>query len=95
MSIKEKIVSSKPVQFVVNSKGFNKALNAVSSAAVAVSALAVSASAETGAASVALSEINSADVINNAMPFVNAALPILCVVGGVKIGVRFLKGSLH
>lgn len=95
MSIKEKIVTSKPVQFVVNSKGFNKALNAVSSAAVAVSALAVSASAETGVGSVVISDINSADVINNAMPFVNAALPILCVVGGVKIGVRFLKGSLH
>lgn len=93
MSIKEKIVTSKPVQFVVNSKGFNKALNAVSSAAVAISALAVTASADAG--SIALSEINSADVLNNAMPFVNAALPILCVVGGVKIGVRFLKGSLH
>ena len=93
MSIKEKIVNSKVVRSVVNSKAFNKAVDIAGTAAVAMTALATSASAD--ATSVALSTINSADVINNAMPFVNAALPILCVVGGVKIGVRFLKGSLH
>lgn len=95
MSIKEKIVNSKVVRSVVNSKAFNKAVDIAGTAAVAMTALATSASAETGVGSAVLSEINSADVINNAMPFVNAALPILCVVGGVKIGVRFLKGSLH
>lgn len=93
MSIKEKIVNSKFVRSVVSSKAFNKAVDVAGAAAVAVTALATTASAEVG--SVVLSEINSADVVNNAMPFVNAALPILCVVGGVKIGVRFLKGALH
>lgn len=93
MSIKEKILSSKVVKSVVNSKAFNKAVDVAGTAVVAVTALATSASADVG--SVVLSEINSADVVNNAMPFVNAALPILCVVGGVKIGVRFLKGALH
>lgn len=93
MSIKEKIANSKFVRSVVTSKAFNKAVDVASVAAVSACALATSASAD--ATSVALSTINSADVINNAMPFVNAALPILCVVGGVKIGVRFLKGSLH
>lgn len=93
MSIKEKITNSKVIRKVVSSKAFNKAVDIAGTAAVAVTALATTASAEVG--SVVLSEINSADVVNNAMPFVNAALPILCVVGGVKIGVRFLKGALH
>lgn len=95
MSIKEKIANSKLVRNVVNSKAFNKAVDVAGTACVAMAALATSASAEGGVGSVVLSEINSADVVNNAMPFVNAALPILCVVGGVKIGVRFLKGALH
>lgn len=93
MSIKEKITNSKVVRKVVSSKAFNKAVDIAGTAAVALTALATTASADAG--SVVLSEINSADVVNNAMPFVNAALPILCVVGGVKIGVRFLKGALH
>lgn len=93
MSIKEKITNSKVVRKVVSSKAFNKAVDIAGTAAVAVTALATSVSADAG--TIALSTINSADVVNNAMPFVNAALPILCVVGGVKIGVRFLKGALH
>lgn len=94
MSIKEKIVASKPVQFVVNSKGFNKALNAVSSAAVAVSALAVSASAEGGAA-VNIGEVPVANIIANAQPFITAALPVIVTIGGIKLGVRFLRSSMH
>lgn len=48
---------------------------------------------ETG--SVVLSEINSKDVIDNAMQFVNIGLPIFAVVGGIRLGMRFLRGCMH
>ena len=43
----------------------------------------------------ALTAINSKEVLSNAMPFINAGIPILAVVGGIKLGVRFLRGSMH
>lgn len=43
----------------------------------------------------ALTAINSKEVLNNAMPFINAGIPILAVVGGIRLGVRFLRGSMH
>lgn len=45
--------------------------------------------------SVALSEINSSDVIDNAMKFVNIGLPIFAVVGGIRLGMRFLRSCMH
>lgn len=42
-----------------------------------------------------LTAINSKEVLNNAMPFINAGIPILAVVGGIRLGVRFLRGSMH
>lgn len=94
MSFKEKIVASKPVQFVVNSKSFSKAVDVAGAATLAVGTLMTTASA-TEAGTIAIAEINSGDILNNASPFINAALPILCVVGGLKLGIRFLKGAIR
>lgn len=94
MSIKEKIVNSKVVRSVATSKTFNNALTAVGSAALAVSSLAVSASAEGGAA-FNISNIDTAPLINNAQPFITAAIPVIVLIGGVKLGVRFLRSSMH
>lgn len=94
MSIKEKIVASKPVQFVVNSKGFNKALNVAGTATVAATTLMTSASAE-GESALAISAISTSQILDNALPFINAALPVLCVIGGLKLGIRFLKGAIR
>lgn len=43
----------------------------------------------------ALTAINSKEVLNNAMPFINAGIPILVVIGGIKLGTRFLRGSMR
>lgn len=94
MSFKEKIVASKPVQFVVNSKGFNKALNVAGIATVAATTLMTTASAE-GEGSIAIAAISTGQILDNALPFINAALPILCVIGGLKLGIRFLKGAIR
>ena len=42
-----------------------------------------------------ISEIKSSTILDNAMPFINAGIPILAVVGGIRLGVRFLRGSMH
>lgn len=44
---------------------------------------------------VVLAELNSGDIIDTAMTFVNAGMPILCVVGGLKLGMRFFRGFFH
>lgn len=93
MSIKEKIVNSKVVRSVATSKTFNNALTAVGSAALAVSTLAVSASAEGEAFSI--TNIDTAPLISNAQPFINAAIPVIVLIGGVKLGIRFLRSSMH
>lgn len=93
MSIKEKIVNSKVVRSVATSKTFNNALTAVGSAALAVSTFAVSASAEDAAFNI--TNIDTAPLINNAQPFITAAIPVIVLIGGVKLGIRFLRSSMH
>ena len=83
---------------VTNSKAYKaveKGALAVGTGAVALGSMAVTACAESGVGSVVLAEINSSDVLNNAIPFINAGIPILVVVGGIRLGTRFLRGSMH
>lgn len=94
MSIKEKIANSKVVRSVVTSKHFNKALNVAGTATVAATTLMTSASAE-GESALAISAISTGQILDNALPFINAALPVLCVIGGLKLGIRFLKGAIR
>ena len=51
--------------------------------------------ADSGVGTIVLSEINSSDIFDNAKPFINAGIPIMVVVGGIHLGVRFLRGSMH
>lgn len=39
--------------------------------------------------------VDTADILNKAQPFITPAITILCCVGGIKLGMRFLKGSMH
>lgn len=83
---------------VTNSKAY-KAVEKVAVTAgagiMSVGVMAMSASAESGVGSIVLSEINSGDILSNATPFINAGIPILAVVGGIRLGTRFLKGSMR
>ncbi len=97
VNVKNKIVGF--VDKVTNSKAYK----AVEKAAVTVGAglftagtMAMTSFAvdEVGSTT-ALTAINSKEVLNNAMPFINAGIPILAVVGGIRLGVRFLRGSMH
>ena len=54
-----------------------------------------SASAGSGIDTLIISEINSGDILSNAKPFINAGIPIMAVLGGIRLGVRFLRGSMH
>lgn len=40
-------------------------------------------------------KVSSADILDSAQPFITAGIPILCIVGGLKLGIRFLRGSMH
>lgn len=96
MNVKNKI--SCFADKVTNSKPYKVAEKvAVTAGAglVTVGSMAVSSFAESGLGTTILTEINSSDILNNAMPFINAGIPILVVVGGIRLGVRFLKGSMH
>lgn len=74
-----------------------KVFPALCATALAVSTMAVGACAidGDGVASVALATINKDDVVGTMMPFVNAGIPLLAVVGGLKLGKGFLKSCMH
>lgn len=42
-----------------------------------------------------LTNFKASDIMDNAMPFINAGIPVLVVVGGIRLGIRFLRGSMH
>ncbi len=94
MSIKEKIVNSKPVQYVVNSKAFAKAVDVAGVASVSACTLMTSVSAAEGTV-IDPGTVDTATIISNAQPFITAALPIICIIGGVKLGFRFLRSAMH
>lgn len=39
--------------------------------------------------------VDESAVLSNANPFLNPAVTILCIVGGIKLGWSFLKRSFH
>ncbi len=39
--------------------------------------------------------VDTAEILNMTQPFMTPAITILCCVGGIKLGMRFLKGSMH
>ncbi|MCM1328093.1 MAG: hypothetical protein NC253_01505 [Ruminococcus sp.] len=39
--------------------------------------------------------VSSAEVLNNAQPFITPAITLLCIVGGMKLGMRFLRSAMH
>lgn len=39
--------------------------------------------------------VDTADILNKAQPFITPAITILCCVGGMKLGMRFLRSSMH
>lgn len=97
-------IKNKAVKFATNPKcvkAFNKVTNAVTAGSAAVTALglsAFSASAEGGGidwgatvtASTALSQISE-----GASPFIEPSIIIMCGVAGLRLGMRFLRGSTH
>lgn len=95
MNVKNKIVSF--ADKVSNSKAYKaceKAAITAGAGIITAGTMAMTSFAsESGG--VILSEINSQDVINNAMKFVNIGLPIFAVVGGIRLGFRFLRGCMH
>lgn len=39
--------------------------------------------------------VDTADILNKAQPFITPAITIMCCVGGIKLGMRFLRSSMH
>lgn len=97
MNVKNKIACF--ADKVTNSKAYKaceKAAVTAGAGLITAGTMAMTSFAEeTGVGTIVISEINSGDVIKNAMPFVNAGIPILVVVGGLRLGLRFLRGSMH
>lgn len=97
MNVKNKIVGF--ADKVTNSKAYK----AVEKAAVTAGAGLITAgtmamtsfAADSGVGTTVLTEINSSDIFDNAKPFINAAIPIMVVVGGIRLGIRFLRGAMH
>lgn len=93
-------IKNKAVKFATNPKcvkAFNKVTNAVTAGSAAVTAVALCAvntsAIDWGAtitASTALEEISS-----GASPFVEPSIIIMCGVAGLRLGMRFLRGSTH
>jgi len=92
----EKVVKTENVVAKQNKPRFkmSKIVSVASATALAIGCVCMSAFAE-GEVAIVLSEINSGDVLANMQPFVNAAIPILAVVGGVKLGRNFLRSAFH
>lgn len=80
-------------------KGAEKVAVGVSATLATVGTMAVSAFAEdTGAATLTnaiASEIQDASILENAQPLIVPAIGIMCAVGGLKLGMRFFRSSMH
>lgn len=96
MNVKNKIIGF--ADKVTNSKAY-KAVEKVAVTAgaglITAGTMAMTSFADSGVGTIVLSEINSGDILDNAKPFINAGIPIMVVVGGIRLGVRFLRGSMH
>ena len=40
-------------------------------------------------------EIQDGAILENAQPFIVPAIGIMCIVGGIKLGMRFFRGAMH
>lgn len=83
---------------VSNSPVYKKAEKAVITAGATVStlgAMAVTACAEGEISNAITTAINTDEIMGNASPFIESAIIVLCAVGGLKLGMRFLRGSFH
>lgn len=93
-------IKTKAVNFACSPKcvkAVNKITNAVSAGAAAVTAFAISASnasaVDWGATITAENAIS--EIASGASPFVEPAIIIMCSVAGLKLGMRFIRGSAH
>lgn len=39
--------------------------------------------------------VDTADILNKAQPFITPAITVMCCIGGIKLGMRFLRSSMH
>lgn len=90
------------VRKILLSRAFSKAVDILCIASTSIVTLVTPVSAlDIGFGEVGEGElipINNFDLssfVTNLQPFITAALPILCVVGGIKLGVRFLRSAIH
>lgn len=80
-----------------NSKAYKTAEKialAGSSAAIAVGSAVTNVMAVDGTGGINVT-VDTASVLQNANPFINPAVTVLCVVGGIRIGWGFLKRAFH
>ncbi|MBE6846168.1 MAG: hypothetical protein E7508_10815 [Ruminococcus sp.] len=83
---------------VSDSPLYKKAEKLAVTAGATVSSLglmAVNASAEGEVSNAITTAISTDEIITNASPFIESAIMVLCAVGGIKLGMRFLRGSFH
>lgn len=90
MSVANKVTNSKVY------KGIEKGLVVGSAALVTVAGSAVSTfAAELDNTLQNSLAVDEASVLNYTQPFMSPAIKILCVVGGIKLGMSFLKRAFH
>lgn len=96
-AIKAKVISV--ADKVTNSKfykGFEKGLVVGSATLMTVAGSAISAyAAEVDNTLQNSLAVDEASVLNYTQPFMSPAIKILCVVGGIKLGMSFLKRAFH
>ena len=80
-------------------KGVEKVAVGASATLATVGTMAVSAFAEDATSSTLsnaiTAEIQDGAILENAQPFIVPAIGIMCVVGGIKLGMRFFRGAMH
>lgn len=79
-------------------KSFERGAVAVGAAVTSLGIMGMSAFAaevdNTVSNSIAVS-VSADEILDSAQPFITAGIPILCIVGDLKLGIRFLRGSMH
>lgn len=92
ISVADKVTSSKAY------KAIEKGAVIASGSALALAGTAIStfaAEIDNTAQNALAIEVKSAEILNNAQPFITPAMTVLCIVGGIKLGMRFLKSAMH
>lgn len=76
-------------------KGIEKVAVTAGAGLITAGTMAMTSFAESGVSTLVIAELKSKDIFDNALPFINAGIPILAAVGGLRLGVRFLRGAMH